>query len=145
MNSVKIKGDGPIAIVDDQAPVLKLAKIVFEKSLLKNPVIAFNGGQPFLEYMHATKSGHERLPEVILLDLNMPHMNGFEVLQSLREDACFKESPPIVVFTASSDPNDRLRAMELGANAFQTKFMELNRFIDFANSLRSDYSPPGTD
>jgi CheY-like chemotaxis protein len=59
-------------------------------------------------------------PDIIFLDLNMPVMNGFECLTYLQKDAEFKKIP-VVVFTTSSNPNDKERAQKLGAKLFVTK------------------------
>lgn len=59
-------------------------------------------------------------PEVMFLDLKLPHINGFEVLQWIRERP-ENPAPPVVVLTSSDEPEDRDRAAELGATLFLTK------------------------
>ena len=68
------------------------------------------------------------LPELILLDLNMPRMNGFEVLEALKEREDY-QSLRVVVLTTSAASVDRERALELGAHAFVTKPFEFDRVI----------------
>ena len=68
------------------------------------------------------------LPELILLDLNMPRMNGFEVLEALKEREDY-QNLRVVVLTTSAASVDRERALELGALAFVTKPFEFDRVI----------------
>lgn len=69
------------------------------------------------EAMALIEQGH---PDLILLDLMLPKVNGFEVLESLKSDPG-TDSIPVVVLTAKAEEEDRLRALALGANAYMTK------------------------
>ena len=69
------------------------------------------------EAMELIEQGH---PDLILLDLMLPKVNGFEVLESLKTDPG-TGSIPVVVLTAKAEEEDRLRATELGADAYMTK------------------------
>lgn len=73
-----------------------------------------------------------QLPELVLLDLNMPRMNGFEVLEAMRASAVLK-GLPVVVLTTSNANVDRIRVQELGANAFLSK---PNGFAEVAQLLQ---------
>ena len=79
------------------------------------------------------KKGIEKLttnpppPDIIFLDLNMPVMNGFECLTYLQMDVEFKKIP-VVVFTTSSNPNDKEKAKKLGAKLFVTKPSDFTAF-----------------
>ena len=72
---------------------------------------------------------------LILLDLNMPDMSGFDVLAQLRRDPEFAEIPIVVALTNSDNSRDRERIIQLGANGFRTKDADLNDYIAFFNSL----------
>jgi CheY-like chemotaxis protein len=65
----------------------------------------------------------KRLPDVVFLDLNMPCMNGFEFMQTLKNDECLKDLP-IVIFTSSNNPEDVEKTHQLGANVFLSKPVE---------------------
>lgn len=70
-------------------------------------------------------------PELVLLDLNMPRMNGFELLDTLKSDERWRHLP-VVVLTTSHAPPDRVRAMQLGADAFLSKphgFAEITELL----------------
>ena len=68
------------------------------------------------------------LPEIIVLDLNMPKVGGFEVLRTVRADLRF-DGVPVVIVTSSSSVSERLKALSLGANAFIVKSMRLRDFL----------------
>lgn len=105
-----------IWIVDDDEDDQYLFEIAFKT--LKPPVSVrrLNDGEELLPAL----SQSEIKPSLILLDLNMPYLNGFEVLQQLRAEPAYK-SLPVVVLTTSNHREDEAKAMELGANAFLTK------------------------
>lgn len=64
-------------------------------------------------------------PEMILLDINLPGMNGFEILQHVRSKAAYKHVP-VIMFTSSDDDNDIKKSYEFGANAYLIKPDSLN-------------------
>lgn len=78
------------------------------------------------------------LPALLLLDLNMPLMDGFEVLARLRTHSSYS-SIPIVILTTSEADVDRQRAQNLGANNFMTKPPTLDELTKVVNQLREDW------
>lgn len=75
-----------------------------------------------------------RLPDLVLLDLNMPRMNGFEVLTAIRRDPVLAHLP-VVVFTTSTAPDDVRRAYELHANSYVSKPVTLSGFMQLMERL----------
>ena len=65
-------------------------------------------------------------PNVVILDLNIPKLNGLEVLERTRR----LDRPPVIVFTSSTNPQDRMRAMSLGAREYLVKPTDLNTYMD---------------
>jgi len=99
-----------IAIVDDEEPVRKALMRLMRSAGLN--VETFASGTEFL------KSIETRLPDCVVLDLHMPHMNGFDVQAHLaRKHAAL----PVIIFTGHDLPNARERAMAGGASAFLRK------------------------
>jgi len=73
------------------------------------------------------------LPDLVILDLNLPNMSGFEVLAEIRR--CGFSELPIVVYSASENPRDRETALELGANSYLVKGGDLSKFVESARAL----------
>jgi CheY-like chemotaxis protein len=132
---LKIKGDGPLVLVDDDSDALSIALSVFELSKVKNPVLPLTSGEDLLSYLEEVKLGKASMPGMVLLDINMPSLSGFETLEALRTQECFENLPPIIAFTASNNPDDQRRALEAGANAYQVKPFGISDFLNFADSL----------
>ena len=74
------------------------------------------------------------VPQVVLLDLKMPRMDGLEVLQRLRSDDRTKFLP-VVVLTTSSEDRDRIESYKLGANSYVRKPVDFNQFVDAVQQL----------
>src|SRR5262249_36106660 len=100
-------------------------------------VIASDGAEA-LNYLFAIGDYQDRpLPDLILLDLKMPRLSGFEVLRQLRANQ-LTELLPVVVFSSSVEPEDRYRSYTLHANSYIRKPLDLAEFGDAAQLL-SDY------
>src|SRR5207244_4044885 len=72
---------------------------------------------------------HNGNPMVVLLDLHMPRINGFDVLEEIKSDPHLKHIP-IVIFTSSREDDDLVRCYQLGANAYVVKPVEFQNFIE---------------
>lgn len=130
-------GDGtvPIVMVDDEQLDFQLVKLFHKRSCLSNPLLHFFNGAEFLAYLESSKEGAVPLPAVVLMDINMPNMNGFEVIEKIRCDEHFMSTPFIMMLTSSDDPRDRERADTAGANGYLVKPFNPNFYLDFFNSL----------
>lgn len=115
----------PILVVEDNPEDLELTIRILKKARISNPVEAVSDGVACLEYLHSRVriSGSE-LPVVVLLDLRLPKMNGFEVLQRMQDDARLKIIP-VIVLTSSEDQEDVLQSYCLGAFRFIRKPVDL--------------------
>lgn len=132
---LKLKGNGPVIVVDDDPDARNLARIVFKLSTSTHPLVLLESGTDLLQYLNDVVKGKAEMPSIVLLDINMPAPNGHETLQAIRAQETFLTLPKIVMLTASNDPDDEQRALGAGANAYQVKPFQLDDFIDFANSL----------
>jgi CheY-like chemotaxis protein len=106
-----------ILIADDKATGRELVRTVLEKSGY-TVMEAANG-------VDAVRCAREQRPDLIILDLHMPDLDGFGVIQELRRDESFKATP-IVALTASAMYGDRERAMSLGFTGYITKPIRLS-------------------
>ena len=121
-----------ILYVDDSEDDVLMAERAFKKSNLSTDIITLTDGQECIDYIFSEgeyEGKVHELPIVILLDLNMPRVNGFEVLEHLRNNEKTK-TLPVVVLTTSDAENDVSKAYDLGANSFITKPLKTEDFFN---------------
>ena len=131
----KITSNSPILIVDDDDDQLEISQQCYEMSNLENPLLLLKSGQELLEYMRAVEQGNKLMPELILLDINMPIMTGLEVLNELRKHPYFKKIPYIWILTNSQSPMDKDKSERLGANGYLVKPYHIADYIKLFNSM----------
>lgn len=129
-----------VAMVDDSHEDLFIAKTCYDRSDLNRPWIEFHNGEEFLKYMYDVRDGKEPVPSLVLLDINMPEMTGFEVLEKIKRIPNFNTCPPIVMFTNSNSPKDKQYAMSLGASDFYQKPISVKQYVELFNSLKTKYA-----
>jgi two-component system response regulator len=119
---------------DDEALTLRALK----KNNIANEVVVARDGVEALDYLFGTGAHAGRdmnvMPQVILLDLKLPKIDGFEVLRRLRADERTKLLP-VVILTTSNEERDRLNGYGLGANSFVRKPVEFGQFIEGVRQL----------
>jgi len=129
----------PILLVEDNPDDQLLTKIAFEKAHLGNELIVVGDGVAALDYLWArgeyVNRDPEKLPALILLDLNMPKLSGFEVLEKIRHEPS-TAALPVVVLTSSAQDEDVLRSYRNGANSYIRKPVELDAFIKAVAQLQ---------
>ena len=116
--------DALVLFVDDRPDNVEIFTAILRKFGYTNEIVTAGDGIEALDYLLA-RGGHAGRdasvkPRLILLDLNMPRMNGLETLQLLREDERTKLLP-VVVLTASDRSTDKVEAYRLGANGYVDK------------------------
>lgn len=125
-----------IIIADDDNDDIQLTKDCFNENKLAIDVIDVGDGQILLDQLKemiiASKLKH--LPQLILLDINMPRKSGFEVLQELKQDENLRKIP-VVVFSTSHATKDVERAYELGASCFVSKPNSFEEWCDKMGKL----------
>lgn len=125
--------NNPILIVEDNPLDLDLTLRAFSTRKLANPIQVARDGEEALEFIKRWEQG-EPLPVVILLDLNLPKVNGLEVLQVLKGHPEYK-TIPIVILTTSSESSDMKSAYLLGVNSYIIKPVDFEKFIDMAKQI----------
>jgi CheY-like chemotaxis protein len=127
-----------ILLADDDPDDRLMAKEALEESRLLNPLATVEDGEELLEYLRRTgKYTHladEPLPGLILLDLNMPRMDGREALKEIKSDPKLCHIP-IIVLTTSKAEEDIYRTYNLGVNSFITKPVSFNSLVDLMRNL----------
>jgi two-component system, response regulator len=127
-----------ILLVEDNPYDVELTLRAFAQSKIKNEIIVVHDGKEALDYLFGTGAHAGRdlknAPEVVLLDLKLPKMDGHEVLRRLRADARTRRLP-VVVLTSSSEEQDVIQSYDLGANSFMRKPVDFAQFIEAVNHL----------
>ena len=125
-----------IIVVDDDPEDLVLFQMALKELDSKFPVelITAESGSVLLNTLNDWFRNHHPPPDLILFDLNMPVMDGMQVLRNLKSDLRFR-SIPIVAFTTSSDQASVDSCYELGANAFMTKPASLEELVEMVSMI----------
>ena len=127
-----------IQLAEDNPDDVLLTQRAFKKSNTANELIVVNDGQETLDYLFAEGKYKDRdtsiMPEVILLDLKMPKMDGLEVLKRIRDDIRTKHLP-VVVLTTSKEENDIVQSYCFGANSYITKPVDFDQFVESVKQL----------
>jgi two-component system response regulator len=114
---------------DDEALTLRALK----KNNIANIVSVVRDGAEALEFLFCIGAYAERdpreMPQVILLDLKLPKVDGLEVLRRIRADER-TQLLPVVILTSSNEDQDRLKGYKLGANSYVRKPVDFNQFVD---------------
>ena len=127
-----------ILLVEDNPDDQELIKMGFEESHIANELVVMSDGAQALDYLFGAGKYAGRdvsdTPNVILLDLKLPKVNGLEVLERLRADPRTKLIP-IVILTSSSEDEDILASYQLGANSYVRKPVDFNHFAEAIKHL----------
>jgi two-component system, response regulator len=123
--------DKVILLVEDNQDDEELALLAYERDRIANQLVVVRDGQEALDYLGACTA----LPEVVLLDLKLPKVEGLEVLRQLRANPRTRRLP-VVVLTSSREEEDMLRSYDLGANSYVRKPVDFARFSDVMQQLQ---------
>lgn len=127
-----------ILLVEDNPDDVKLTLRALDKAGVATKVDVVSDGVEALEYLNGTDryAGRDTgiMPRVVLLDLKMPRLNGFEVLQRIRADEKTRLLP-VVILTTSNQERDMVEAYALGANSYIRKPVEFRKFADVVQQL----------
>ncbi len=122
-----------ILLVEDNPKDEALTLRALKKANIVNKVVVAHGGVEALDYLlgAAADGGRNELPQLILLDLKLPKIDGHEVLRRIRNDERTRLLP-VVVLTTSVEDKDRLQGYRLGANSYVRKPVD---FTEFAQAV----------
>jgi two-component system cell cycle response regulator DivK len=113
-----------VLVVEDNIDTYELVRFILEKNGYET-FLAMNGRD-------GVNAAQKQTPDIIIMDLSMPEMDGWTATSLIKQDARISKIPLIAV-TAHALPNDRKRAMEAGCDEYITKPMDLLDFVDTVN------------
>lgn len=116
-----------IMLVDDNEADIELTRSTLEEGKVRMHIVTAIDGQDALDQLEATVKKGEELPDLILLDLNMPRLDGRGFLSKLRQAEALK-AIPVVVLTSSDAEQDIVKSYKLGANCYVNKPVGLDEF-----------------
>ncbi|MEW6480567.1 MAG: response regulator [Pseudomonadota bacterium] len=123
----------PILLVEDNPMDLDLTLRAFSKKKFSNQVHVARDGEEALAFIHRWDAG-ETVPAVILLDINLPKVNGLEVLRQLKGHPVYRRIP-VVVLTSSREDRDLKTAYDLGVNSYIEKPVSFSKFMEVAEQI----------
>lgn len=127
-----------ILLVEDNPDDEALTLRALRKNNIVNEVVVVRDGVEALDYLFGdggyARRDLTRMPQVVLLDLKLPKLDGLGVLRRLRSDARTKLLP-VVILTSSNEEQDRMKSYDLGANSYVRKPVDFDQFLDAATQL----------
>ena len=124
--------DREILLVEDSPDDAELTRIAFSEASIANPLVVVRDGAEALDYLFGRGAWEgrdvDRQPALMLLDLNLPKLDGREVLQAIRGDVRTR-GLPVVVLTTSVEPFDLEASYALGVNSYIRKPVDFGEFV----------------
>jgi two-component system response regulator len=122
-----------LLIVEDNPDDVELTMLALEQAEIEENVIIAKDGAAAVDYLFSGTES-QPLPDLILLDLQLPKINGLEVLRRIRSDDKTKMLP-IVILTTSNEEVDRLQGYSLGCNSYIRKPVDYDQFVDVIQQM----------
>ena len=130
--------DKIILLVEDNPDDEALTIRALKKNNIGNHLVVVHDGVEALDYLFCTGTYANRdindLPQIVLLDLNLPKIDGLEVLRRIRENET-TSLLPVVILTSSKEEQDILKGYKLGANSYVRKPVDFNQFVEAVHQL----------
>jgi CheY-like chemotaxis protein len=126
-----------VLLVEDDPGDILMTREAFQHHKIQNKLHVVTDGEQALQFLHRTgEYTSAPRPDLILLDLNLPRRSGHEVLAELKEDPQLRIIP-VVILTTSQAEEDVLRSYSLHANAYVSKPVDFERFMDVIRQIDS--------
>jgi len=126
-----MKGKKPILLVEDDTVDTMTVSRALKEIHVSNKLITVNNGKEALEYL---RNPDNETPCIILLDLNMPKMNGFEFLHAVKKDDQLKIIP-VVILTTSKEEQDKIDSFMLSVAGYMIKPVDYQKFVDVMKTI----------
>jgi two-component system response regulator len=125
---------GAILLVEDNPDDVLFTRRALERNNIVNELVVASDGEQALDYLIPTDGGDGLHPALVLLDVNLPKIDGLEVLRRVRANPR-TATLPVVVLTTSNEERDIVRSYRLGANSFIRKPVAFSEFVEAARVL----------
>ncbi|PBJ84232.1 two-component system response regulator [Lysobacteraceae bacterium NML93-0399] len=127
-----------ILLIEDNPDDAELTRIAFAEAGIDSQLVVVGDGAEALDYLfargrHAARDAAD-LPSIVLLDLNLPKVDGREVLQALRANPATR-GLPVVVLTTSTEPFDVEASYALGVNSYIRKPVDFEKFVEVVKQI----------
>ncbi len=126
---------GPLLMVDDDPLDLRIARRCHARSGIDRPLRTFDEPTALLTHLEAVGRGEAPRPALLLVDVRMPGVDGFEVVRRVRAQAPFTSAPPIAMLTTSDLDEDRETASAVGCAAYLVKPQDTRSFIELFRAM----------
>lgn len=123
-----------ILLVEDDEGHARLTEKNLRRSGIENPIKHFDSGKKILDFLFVEQTHPEDERYLILLDLNLPEIDGYEVLKRIKSDPLLHVIP-VVILTTTSNPGETSRCYALGCNLYITKSVNYDEFCDTMQKL----------
>ena len=127
-----------VLLVEDNPDDEELTRLAFDECHLANELVVVRDGQEALDYLFSTGKyadrGSAELPQVVLLDLKLPKVDGLEVLERVRSDERTRRLP-VVVLTSSKEEQDLIDSYSMGASSYIQKPVDYLQFVEAVRQL----------
>jgi CheY-like chemotaxis protein len=127
-----MKNNRSILLVEDDVVDMMSVKRALKDIKVTNPLVHVENGEEALEYL---RSHENEQPAIILLDLNMPKMNGHEFLNIMKKDDSLKRIP-VIVLTTSQGELDKVQSFDLGVAGYMIKPVDYQQFVEVMRTIR---------
>ncbi len=136
MEKNMLDSNRPILLVEDDEVDVMTVKRAAKIIKIKNPIHHAGDGEAALEYLEENEG---KIPCIIILDINMPRMNGIEFLKIIKEDDRFKRIP-VIVLTTSKEQQDRYETFNLSVAGYMLKPVDYDQFVEIMDTIKKYWS-----
>lgn len=133
-----------LVVVEDNLPDVLLIGECLAGISVPFEIVHFEDGEQAIEGLRAAAVNEGVRPDMIVLDLNMPKVNGLQVLRAIKEEGVLS-GVPVVVLTSSAAPEEREEAEQIGANRFLQKPFDFYEFLDQVGGIVRELIPAVKD
>lgn len=128
-----------VLLVEDNPGDVELTKMAFESAGIECLLQTAESGEKALEYLNeASETDSNDIPDLVLLDLNLPGMDGHSLLERMKSDERFKNIP-VLVLSSSASADDVQRSYDLSANDYVQKPTNMADFVEIAKSINTSW------